>query len=177
MILFVRHGQTEFNAKKIIAGGKSDVPLNETGRKQANQAAEKLKNVKIDVVFCSPMKRAKQTARAILKYHKDTPIFYDERLRERDWGEFDGKPDELLPQNFWHLETVLPESVEKVDMLYERLKSFYQEILDKYKNKTVLVVAHNGVARVSGLYFKGVPENKNLDLYSLDNAEIWQLTD
>lgn len=177
MILFVRHGQTELNAKNIVAGANMDIPLNRTGRKQAKQTAEKLKDVKIDVALCSPMKRAKQTAKAILKYHKHTPIFYDERLRERDWGEFDGKSEELLPENVWHLDTELSESVERVDVLYERVKLFYEEVLEHYKNKTVLVVAHNGIARASGLYFKGMPKDKNFDIYSLNNAEVWQLTD
>ena len=177
MILFIRHGETNLNAKKIVAGAKMNVPINKVGKLQAKLTAERLKDTKIDVVFCSPMKRARQTAKIVMKYHKKVPIFYDERLRERDWGVFDGKPEALLPENYWHFGTELPKSVESVDMLYERIKMFYDDVLENYKGKTVLVVAHNGIARVSGLYFKGFPKFKDFNMYQRDNAGVWQLTE
>ena len=57
-IYTVRHGQTEWN-KKGLYQGKTDVPLNEEGKKQAMLVKEKLKDKKIDLIISSPLKRAK----------------------------------------------------------------------------------------------------------------------
>lgn len=177
MILFVRHGETQFNAENIVAGGLSDVPLNEKGFVQADNAGKSLKDTKIDLVYCSPMIRTRQTAAEILKYQNNVPVVYDERLKERSWGNCDGKPESLLPDKYWHLDTVLDESVETLDEMILRLKSVYQDILSLHKDKTILVVAHNGVGRVSRLIFNGLPESRDLDDYTLNNAEVCKLTD
>ena len=63
-IYTVRHGQTEWN-KKGLYQGKTDVPLNEEGKKQAMLVKEKLKDKKIDLIISSPLKRAKETAEII----------------------------------------------------------------------------------------------------------------
>ena len=64
MIYVVRHGETEWNAiNKVL--GRTDMPLNEKGIKQAQELARSLKDLKIDVFLCSPLLRARQTADAI----------------------------------------------------------------------------------------------------------------
>ena len=68
MIYLVRHGQTNDNKNHIIQGNKS---LNRTGRKQVKETAFSLKDIKFDVCFCSPLKRTKQTAKALLKFHRN----------------------------------------------------------------------------------------------------------
>jgi probable phosphoglycerate mutase len=60
----VRHGETDWNKERIYQGQR-DIPLNETGRAQASQAAEILKNCDFDQIFSSPLSRAKDTAIAI----------------------------------------------------------------------------------------------------------------
>ena len=55
MIYFVRHGETTSNASEIITG-RTEVELSENGLKQALIAAEALKNIKIDAIYCSPLK-------------------------------------------------------------------------------------------------------------------------
>ena len=60
-ILITRHGQTDWNLEHKVQG-KADIDLNETGKKQAEETREKLWNEKIDLIICSPLKRAKQTA-------------------------------------------------------------------------------------------------------------------
>lgn len=81
-IYYVRHGQTDFNLTKKMQGGGTEKDLNETGIIQANKTSEILKNAKYDVIICSPMNRAKQTAEIINK-DKNIPIIIDERMRER----------------------------------------------------------------------------------------------
>ena len=68
MIYFVRHGETDFNLFNI-SQGQLDTSLNETGIKQAKTIAKKLKDKNFDVIFCSSLKRARQTLYEIKQYH------------------------------------------------------------------------------------------------------------
>ena len=68
-IILVRHGETDWNIVRRIQGGDSDTPLNETGRRQAEALAARLKDEKITAVFSSPLQRALHTAQAIASYH------------------------------------------------------------------------------------------------------------
>ena len=63
-IILVRHGQTDWNLKKLMQG-RTDIPLNETGRVQALEVKEKLKNERIDICFSSPLSRTLTTAKII----------------------------------------------------------------------------------------------------------------
>jgi len=65
-IFFVRHGETDANAKKIMMGQRIDEPLNEFGRRQAEELASLLPN-SFDIIFSSPLKRTAQTAEIISK--------------------------------------------------------------------------------------------------------------
>ena len=65
-ILYTRHGQTEWNVLKKIQG-RTDIELNEVGIEQAEIARDKLKNEKVDLIICSSLKRARQTAEIINK--------------------------------------------------------------------------------------------------------------
>ncbi len=85
----IRHGQTEWNVMKKMQGS-IDIPLNKKGIKQAYITKKNLDHISIDVIFCSPLKRAKQTAEIINK-GRNLEIIYDERLKERNYGEFEGE--------------------------------------------------------------------------------------
>lgn len=88
-LLITRHGQTDWN----VAGktqGRTDTELNETGIEQAKTVREKLMNYDIDVILSSTLKRAKKTAE-IIADKRNIPIFYDEDLVERSYGEYEGK--------------------------------------------------------------------------------------
>ena len=90
-ILLTRHGQTEWNRMKKVQG-RADIELNEEGRKQAEKTRELLQAEKIDLIVCSPLKRAIQTAE-IINENRNTTIVIDERITERDFGEFEGMPN------------------------------------------------------------------------------------
>ena len=87
-IYVVRHGQTEWNVLKKMQGS-ADIPLNEKGIEQAKQTKYNLEDVDIDFIFCSPLMRAKQTAE-VINEDRNLNITFDERLRERNYGEFEG---------------------------------------------------------------------------------------
>lgn len=90
----VRHGQTEWNIMKKMQGSV-DIPLNEKGIEQAYITKKNLENISIDIIFCSPLKRAMQTAE-VINQDRNLEIIYDERLRERNYGEFEGGASKLL---------------------------------------------------------------------------------
>jgi len=85
---FIRHGQTDHNRKHIYAGGKTDVPLNKTGKRQAKALRKRLHPLPINQVVCSPMKRALQTARLATQ----RPLIIDQGMKECDLGDFEGMP-------------------------------------------------------------------------------------
>ncbi len=76
MIYIIRHGQTELNITNVLQG-RSNHPLNETGIRQAEEAAERLKDISFDVVYSSPLIRAVRTAEIIVP---DLKPIIDERL-------------------------------------------------------------------------------------------------
>ena len=82
-IFLVRHGQTDWNVQHKVQG-KADIELNDTGVAQANETSSKLNHITIDLIICSPLKRAMQTAQIINK-GRNIPIIYDERISERDF--------------------------------------------------------------------------------------------
>lgn len=86
--LYLRHGQTEWNRQGRMQGA-TDIPLNDTGRDQAREAAGRLTGAHIDRIIASPMLRAAETA-DIVAAAKGLPVTHDERLKERYFGAFDG---------------------------------------------------------------------------------------
>jgi broad specificity phosphatase PhoE len=86
---FARHGETDWNKKRIYIG-RQDIPLNETGKMQAAQMYHCLKNEKISHIVSSPLKRALQTAEIINK-KMQLPLTIIEELQESTFGSAEGK--------------------------------------------------------------------------------------
>ena len=87
-IYITRHGQTNWNIERRFQG-RTDNKLNENGINQAHEVAEKLANEPLDLIICSPLIRAIQTAEIINK-KRGIPILFYETLLERDYGELEG---------------------------------------------------------------------------------------
>ena len=170
MILFVRHGKTDANAKKIFTG-MVDYPLNETGLAQAREVALLLKEYKIDLAFCSPLKRAKQTMDEIIKFHADTKVVCDERLIER--GDLEGLPLDERDDERWDMKNWNnPKFGETMESTYARVEDFLNEVNSKYAGKNILVVAHYGIGRFISCYFNGFPEDGNLKNIRIKNSQL-----
>lgn len=88
-VFLVRHGETTWNRDHRIQGGGSDIPLNETGSRQKELIAGRLKNEKFEAIYSSHLKRALDTARAIAGYH-NLEVTVEPALREVDVGELEG---------------------------------------------------------------------------------------
>ena len=172
-IYYVRHGQTDWNLERKMQGGGTEKALNETGIKQAQETREELENIKYDIVICSPMHRAMQTAEIINK-GKNVQVTTDERIRERKLGKLEGHEiTDEIEKRIWDydLNYQIPEG-ENLHDFEKRILEFLKEMKQKYSDKTVLIVAHGGVAKVLKTHLYGMPKSKDLSEIEMKNCEI-----
>lgn len=143
---FVRHGVTAWN-KEGRAQGNTDVPLDEEGIQMAERAAERLQGEEWDVIYASPLLRAKRTAEIIAKKHPGVDFLQDKRLGEIGGGLIEGTTeDERVTK--WGLDWKNQDlGFEPEDVIISRGMSFVEEIKQKYPGKRVLVVSHGGFIR------------------------------
>lgn len=138
---FARHGETDYNLQNICAGGTTDCPLNETGKKQALGLRDKLSGIEIHQVISSSLKRAMQTAE--IAHSKSYSI--EHGMREWDLGDLEGKPSSLL---FQHVENLpehlsLPGGESRQDLKQRVVTSVNKALMACEGN--VLFVSHGGV--------------------------------
>lgn len=165
-IYLVRHGQTSEN-KKGTYYGKLDVGLNKKGIEQIENTSRFFQEKHIDIAYISNTKRAYETAKIILD-GKNIPILKDNRLRETDFGDFEGKSFEEISKNYpeecmlWQKDwkNFRPPHGETYMEMYKRVSSFMNELKDiKYDN--VLIITHSGVIKSILCYIM----DENVDLF------------
>ena len=137
----VRHGQTDWNVQKKIQG-HADISLNDAGRKEASLLKEKIKNLPITVCFASDLKRAYETAE-ILTAELLLPIQKDQRLRERNYGPWEGH----LTNEYFTLKPEERIGTESNESIRKRVFELLQEIANNSSGDSVLLVTHGGVIR------------------------------
>lgn len=172
MLYFVRHGETDDNVNHILTG-RQNTPLNENGLKQVEQSGIEAKDLKIGVIFCSPLDRARKTCEAINKYHyKD--VIYTEELIERSYGLYENRPSSSIDREAcWnYFEDYKKDVMETPRELFGRVYAFLDKIKKEYKNKNILIVAHNGIGRAIYCYFNGIPADGNLLSFEMPNAKV-----
>ena len=169
MIYLVRHGQTDWNLEGRYQG-RIDIKLNSKGREQAREIKEKLKGIKFDKVFSSPLKRALETAKIII----DNDIEIDERLIERCNGELEGKfTSECVNMVDFTDENDSKLGIEPLHKVRGRIENFLSEVEKKYNGKNILIVTHAGVSIYVKCYFEGEPKDGNYSRYKLKNCEVY----
>ncbi len=166
-LYIVRHGQTTTNSLKCHALEKDD--LTEVGIKQAEELKDKIKDINFDYIVSSPLQRTKHTAKIIVN---NKPIFYDERLKERNPGNLAGKSRENENRKeYWNYYTEIQYGTsENIKDFFERVYEFIDELKTK-DYESVLVVAHSGVSKAFSGYFEGIQDGKFLNR-GLKNCEI-----
>ena len=138
-IYFAAHATTTDNENKIASGWK-DVELSELGLQQAKEMKERFKDVKIDLICCSDLKRAVDTVK--IAFGDKIPIIIDKRLRELNYGDFNGKPSEIVdPMKKERIKEPFPNG-ESYEQSMVRIHEFYKELKKNHPKKTVLVVGH-----------------------------------
>lgn len=151
--------------KAQILQGHQGGELNDTGKAQAREVAEKMKNEKIDAFVASDLHRAIQTCEIIAAPHgvKREDIVTTELLRERDWGSFTGKFIPDLEHAEW------PDDVESLDHMKARAKNFLTWIKVTFPDKVVLAVGHGIINKaIQSVYFNK-PMN---EIQKMHNAEV-----
>jgi len=133
-IFLVRHGETVDNARQIMQG-QTPGELNEQGREQARQVAERLATEEIDAVVASDLCRAIQTAEYIAEPHH-LPVVTTPLLRERDWGSFTGRFIPDLRGEVW------PDDIETEEAMMQRAHDFLKKMTATYEGKRVVAVGH-----------------------------------
>jgi len=162
MLYIVRHGETEWSKEKKIQG-RVDVPLNEKGRQQAIEIKEKLQNEKIDLIISNSLKRTAETAKIISEDSNITLVF-DDRIMEREFGEFTGEQKQELPLDaFWDYEENLKyKTAENIRDFFERIFLFLDSIKDECKDKNILLVVNGGVCAPIHCYFNGIQSSEGI---------------
>ncbi len=138
-IYFATHAATKDNEAKISSGWK-DAELSEMGTKQAEELGERFKEIQSDLICCSDLKRAMDTVK--IAFGDKVPVIIDKRLRELNYGDFNGKSSEIVESmKEERIKEPFPNG-ESYEQAIKRTHEFYRELKEKYPDKIVLVVGH-----------------------------------
>lgn len=142
-IYITRHSKTLWNQEKRLQGWQ-DSPLSETGIKDALLLKDRIKDLKIDCCYSSPIGRAKSTSQILFNHFDE-----DVRLKEMNFGIYEGKKIvELLNNeeyfNLWNHpdDYVRLTGGESYFEVQTRLKSFINDVYQKYHDKTIFITIH-----------------------------------
>ena len=171
-IILVRHGETTWNIEGRYQG-QEDTPLSTRGLQQGQQLAEALKNIPLDFCISSPLQRSYQTCKFCADLHQ-LQVATDARLTEINHGDWEGvlAPDiaKQYPKEFeqWHTAPHLVQMPgaggESLEDVRSRVRAAFDEYVQKYDGKTILVAAHDAV-------------NKAIicDILGLGMEHFWQI--
>lgn len=152
LLYMIRHGETDQNKEKRLQG-RTDIELNSYGRELAQITAEALSKVEFDLIFTSPLKRAKETA-YIMRGERSIPVIEEERIQEISFGEYEGhcykKENYDIPDPDFNFFFTAPDkyrpapSGESFDAIIRRTGEFLAELISnpEYADKTILLSTH-----------------------------------
>jgi broad specificity phosphatase PhoE len=139
--IFLRHGQTDWNnGRKFM--GRINVPLNQVGEMQAEEAGKKLQKYNISAIISSPLDRALRTAEIVNSY-LNVPLIKCVGIQECTWGIMEGKEKGDFTFEKWKDRRFFPRESESVEELQSRVLYTLNDILDEYDMP--LIVSHGGV--------------------------------
>lgn len=191
-IYIIRHGETAWNAQRRIQG-RSDVELNENGRRLAKVTAQALKDIPFDLAYTSPLKRAVETAQIIIR-GRDIPIIPEPDIIEMAFGVFEGEVmtednPRLTDTGFLHFFTApdqyqAPEGGEDFSQVRTRTTRFLQTLAarEDLAGKTILVSSHGAAIKgmlstlypteVKDFWHGGVHKNCAVSLVEAENGQM-----
>lgn len=169
-IYFVRHGQTIWNVENKICGA-TDIALTELGHEQAIETGKKIKemNLQVDEILYSPLVRAKDTALHISEI-TGIPAREEIRLKEQNFGKYESTPRDGVEFKASKAQFATNyDGGESMLRLAQRLYNLLDEL--KESDKTYLLVAHNGIARVVQSYFNDMT-NEEYAAFGVANCAL-----
>ena len=176
-LYLIRHGETDYN-HALRFQGQTDIPLNQKGIEQAEKLAVFLKDVPLQAIFTSSLKRARATAEIIAKVKSLKPEETD-ALREMSFGIWENMNSEDIQKKYakeWKdffaspASTKIPEGESMLDV-QQRAYPVVQQFLDQYPEGDVAFVAHGGIIRVLICTMLGLDLNRSWHLH-VGNASI-----
>ena len=160
-LCFIRHGQTDFNLRRIIQGSGVNSSLNETGRAQARAFYDAYKSVSFDKVIASGLRRTHETVQPWTD--AGLPLEIEPLINEMNWGVYEGKPgDEAMHKVYkamiadWgggNFDARL-EGGESARELSERLSAFLESLKNRTENR-LLICSHGRSLRCLVTLMKG----------------------
>jgi probable phosphoglycerate mutase len=179
-ILLVRHGETDWNRERRFQG-HADPPLNDDGREQARELAERVSGEDITAVYTSDLLRARETAE-ILAAALDAEVVALRELREIDVGSWQGLTWPEIEQRHpegaarWHQDGHGWDSGETYEQLGERIVAALAEIASNHPGQRVLVVGHGGTVRATRAYVEGVSITESRQRSpAIGNCEVFRV--
>ena len=171
-LYFVRHGESEWNVADKICG-RTDIPLTKRGHEQAVETGKKIvaEGIKADEILYSPLSRAADTAKHISEI-TGIPARVEPRLIEQNFGVWEGTSPRNAPE-FLKAKKDFLNRYGNGESMFELAQRIYN-LLDELRqdeNKTYLLVAHNGIARVVESYFHDMT-NEEYSAAGIKNCEL-----
>lgn len=148
-VVLARHGETVFNRERVLMG-RADSPLTPEGRELARATATVLQRESVDAVYCSPLGRARATARIYIEGMR-VPIILQDGMAELACGEWEGIPRQAVKPGRGPIRSSwndAPPGGESYHEAEPRIAAVIRELLGPKAPKRVLVVGHAGVNRV-----------------------------
>ncbi len=181
-LLLVRHSSTDWTKFGFLS--ETDINLNESGLKKAEELALKMRDLKIDAIFSSPMKRTMNTARKIANL-KNLKVVPCNDLKEVNFGIFEGMSREearkSYPSLFEEREKnkwifTIPNG-ENYESAYERVTNFVEKIKKEFENKSVMLVSHATLINLLLVYFGKytVEDIKNNRIEKVNEAACFKI--
>ncbi len=177
-LIFIRHAEAEGNAKREFHGW-TDGDITEKGHIQAQKAAERLRDIPIDVLYSSSMKRTLQTAEYISRV-KGLPIIRTDKMKEINGGDWEGQKWEEL-QDRWPVEHDTWENRphlhrmpngETMEGFQQRLITEVMKIINANMRKNICIVTHGTAIRAMMCRFFGCDLETMLEIEWYDNTSI-----
>lgn len=167
-IYVVRHCITAYSANKIYCS-RTDSPLSEEGREQAKRLTEEA--LAVDLIFSSPLRRALETAEAV-RGERDISILLDRRLRERDFGDFEGTPVSRQDGKAFRYSFAAgyPNGESNLQVA-SRVYAFLDETIARHAGKNICIVSHGSACRLIRTYFVQMTDEAFF-AYSQPNGEV-----
>ncbi len=188
-LYIIRHSETDWNIERRLQG-RANIPLNENGRELARETSIGLSDISFDIIYTSPLIRARETAELIFDKQKES-IQEEDKIQEIDFGIYEGYyvskekynvPDEKFIYFFTNTGAyVPPEDGESVEALFDRTAAFLNELYDCYKDTdiNIAIVSHGATIRamlsvieerpISELWSDGVPQNCAATIVGIKN--------
>lgn len=166
-IYITRHGETEWNRQRRFQGTLNS-ELTEKGILAAELLSERIADIELDYIIASPIKRAYHTAE-IVRGQKDIEIIKMEGFKEINLGDFEGRNYDEINEVFAHELKAIEDNPfanrypngENLMEFYERVEESFKEVIEKYKGKKTLIVAHGGTIKCMESYFRNIKINRD----------------